>query len=478
MTEWLPPPPPPPTDIGWLVEPARPERVRRSPHGPWLVVATVCVGAFMGQLDASIVTLALPAIQRDFHAALGGVEWVSLSYLLALVVLVVPVGRVADMLGRKLLYVYGFAVFTAGSVACGVAPTLSLLIAFRVVQALGAALLQANSVALIATAVPAERLGRAIGLQGAAQAIGLAVGPAVGGALVSAGGWRWVFLVNAPIGVVGVVSGLTLLPRTRSFRPRTPFDWAGLSLFAVAVGATLFVLSYLRQEQRHPSVTIGLAVVAVLAAVAVVVRERRARHPMLAPSLFADPRFATGLLAGLLSYLVMFGALFATPFLLSARGTSFATAGLVLTALPAGIALAAPVGGRVADRRGARLPTALGMAVTAAALVGLAVALPHAVVLALLLAAVGLGLGAFTPANNAAIMSAAPAADAGVAGGLLNMTRGVGTSLGVAVTGLFLDTAGGVTRPTGYRQAMSVLIGCAVVAAVVAGVRGRSRAVD
>ena len=470
MTE-LPPPPPPPFDVSWLVEPRRPERVRRSPHGAWFVVATVCIGAFMGQLDASIVTLALPPIQRHFHATLAGVEWVSLAYLLGLVVLVVPVGRVADMVGRKLLYVYGFVVFTAGSVACGLAPSVGALVGCRVVQAFGAALLQANSVALIATAVPRERLGRAIGLQGAAQAVGLAMGPAVGGALVSVGGWRWVFLVNAPVGVVGVVAGLLLLPRTRTFSPRVRFDWAGLVSFSAAVGAALFVLSYLREERRSTSVLLVVAVLSVLAAAAFVRRERSAGHPMVPPDLFAQSQFSLGLVAGLLSYLVMFGTLFATPFLLSGRHVSSGTAGLVLTALPAALACAAPAAGRLTDRYGARWPTAGGMVLTCLGLIGLAISAPGAPGLAALLAVVGLGLGAFTPANNAAIMASAPVAQTGVAGGVLNMTRGIGTSLGVAVTGLFLHTSGGVTDERGYRLAAVLLAVSAAAAAATAGVR-------
>ena len=161
-------------------EPARPQWVRRRSGAHWLVVATVCVGAFMGQLDASIVTVAFPTLQRNFDAGGGSVEWVALSYLLVLVCAVTAVGQFADMAGRKLLYTYGFAVFTLASVACGLAPNLLALDGFRVVQALGAAMLQANSVALIATAMPPGKLGRGIGVQGAAQALGLALGPTVG----------------------------------------------------------------------------------------------------------------------------------------------------------------------------------------------------------------------------------------------------------------------------------------------------------
>ncbi len=166
----------------------------------------------MGQLDASIVTVALPTLQRTFDASVGAVTWVGLSYLLVLVATVVAVGRFADMWGRKLLYVYGFGIFIIGSALCGLAPSLGWLIGFRALQAVGAALLQANSVAIIVLAVPKPSLGKAIGIQGAAQAVGLALGPTVGGFLLAAGGWRLIFFVNVPFGLVGMIAGVLLDP--------------------------------------------------------------------------------------------------------------------------------------------------------------------------------------------------------------------------------------------------------------------------
>ena len=171
-----------------LVEPRRPQVIRDRPNAHWFAVAAVCVGAFMGQLDASIVTVALPTFQHTFDASVGAVTWVGLSYLLVLVATVTAVGRFADMWGRKLLYVYGFVIFTLSSVLCGLAPDLGALCGFRALQAVGAAMLQANSLAIIVLVVPARALGRAIGLQGAAQALGLAMGPTVGGLLLAAGG--------------------------------------------------------------------------------------------------------------------------------------------------------------------------------------------------------------------------------------------------------------------------------------------------
>ena len=198
----------------------------------------------MGQLDASIVTVALPTLQRTFHASVGAVTWVGLSYLLVLVATVTAVGRFADMWGRKLLYIYGFAIFVIGSALCGLAPSLGVLIAFRVLQAIGAAMLQANSVAIIVLAVPRASLGKAIGIQGAAQAVGLALGPSVGGLLLAAGGWRLIFMVNVPFGVLGVIAGLLLIPRSLHLGDRVPFDWKGLSLFFPAIVAVLSAISF------------------------------------------------------------------------------------------------------------------------------------------------------------------------------------------------------------------------------------------
>ena len=198
-----------------LREPARPAAIRDHRLAPWFAVATVCFGAFMGQLDASVVTVAFPALQRQFGAGLAATQWVSLGYLLVLTARLVPAGRWSDRAGRKLLYLYGFVVFSAASAGCGLAPSLGVLIALRVVQAAGAALLQANSVALVVTSVPARARRTALGIQAAAQAVGLACGPVIGGVLVGTVGWRWVFLVNVPVGLLAVVAGWFLLPRTR-----------------------------------------------------------------------------------------------------------------------------------------------------------------------------------------------------------------------------------------------------------------------
>ena len=199
-----------------LREPARPAVIREHPLAPWFAVAAVCFGAFMGQLDASVVTVAFPALQRQFGAGLAAVQWVSLAYLLVLTALLVPAGRWSDRAGpQAAVPVRVRGVRRLRRPRCGLAPSLGVLIALRVVQAAGAALLQANSVALVVTSVPARTRRAALGVQAAAQAVGLASGPVIGGLLVAAVGWRWVFFLNVPVGVLAVVAGVLPAARAR-----------------------------------------------------------------------------------------------------------------------------------------------------------------------------------------------------------------------------------------------------------------------
>ena len=465
-------------DSGWrrlLVEPPRPDAVRLRPSAPWLAVGTVCVGAFMGQLDASIVTLAFPTLKNAFSTSLGAVQWVGLTYLIVLVGFVTAVGRVADMVGRKLLYIYGFGVFVVGSGLCALAPSLGLLVGFRVLQGVGAAMLQANSVAIIASSVPADRLGRAIGVQGAAQAMGLSLGPAVGGLLIGLGGWRLIFFINVPVGVVGGLLGWYLIPRSRRLAEPARFDWWGLVVFFPAVCLALLALSF-GNEQRWLSVPTVSEAAAALVLLFVFVRiERRVPGPMVDLRLFKRAAFSAGIASGLLSYLVMFGALFSVPFFLeNARHLSPGTTGLELAAMPVALGLVAPVAGRAADRIGARPLTAAGMVLSALSLLGLGLAHGGTAVLVGELAALGVGLGLFTPPNNAAIMGAAPRTQSGVAAGVLNLTRGLGTSLGLAATAAVLGAVAGaqVTSPgataDGFKAACLFLAGAAVLSAVVA----------
>jgi len=287
-----------------LREPARPAAIREHRLAPWLAVATVCFGAFMGQLDASIVTLAFPALQRQLGMGLAGVQWVSLAYLLALVALLVPVGRWSDRYGRKLVYLYGFVVFSAASAGCALAPSLAVLIALRVAQAAGAAMLQANSVALVTTSAPPGRRRAALGIQAAAQALGLALGPVAGGLLVASAGWRWIFLVNVPVGVIALLAGWFLLPRTRQLSHGRDTDLAGMLLLALAVVGLLLAVSSLSGLDLPFLALAGSVTAACLAAAGLIWRERRSPAPLIDLPLLAATGIGPALGGALCVYLV------------------------------------------------------------------------------------------------------------------------------------------------------------------------------
>lgn len=463
-----------------LVEPRRPRVIRDRPNAPWFAVAAVCVGAFMGQLDASIVTVALPTLQRTFDASVGAVTWVGLAYLLVLVATVTAVGRFADMWGRKLLYVYGFVIFTGASVLCGLAPTLGTLCGFRALQAVGAAMLQANSLAIIVLVMPARSLGRAIGLQGAAQALGLAMGPTVGGLLLAAGGWRLIFFVNVPFGIFGAVAAVLLIPRSRDLAARVRFDWTGLGLFFPAIAALLCAITFGTQTGWGSPVIVASFVGTAVLGVVFVWHERRSRDPMLDLGLFRNVQFSSGIASGLGSYLVMFGVLLLVPFFFE-RGLGLGTArsGLELMAMPVAFGVVAPFAGRLADRLGARPLTVSGMAVVTLALVLLGAFRPDTWWFLALLALVGAGMGLFTSPNNASIMGAAPGQQAGMASGVLNMTRGTGTALGLALTGTVFSVAGGggggaAAAAHAFTVTAYVLAAIAAFAMAVSAVRGDS----
>ena len=429
-------------DLGAVTREARrPQWVRDHPYAPWAAVGAVCLGAFMGQLDASIVTLTYPRLQSQFATGLGSVAWVSLSYLVVLAVLLVPVGRWSDRRGRKLMYLYGFGLFSVASAACALAPTLGWLVAGRGFQAVGAAFLQANSVALVVLSVPRSRVRTALGIQGAAQAVGLALGPTLGGVLVAAYGWRSVFWVNVPVGLVAILSGHVLLPRSRDLNERRGGDVAGFALLAGAIVSGLLALSGLSGMPEPSALVVGLFVVAIVAAAAFWRAEGRATTPLVDVNLLRRGGLRASLTGALLAYLLLFAPLVLYPSVFATWGMSVATGGLVLSALPAGFALVA-VGANVAHLRASnRQRVVVGSVGVFVAVAANALLWRSPDLVAGLLLLMGASLGLLIPANNAAVMTAVPASASAAVGGMVNVARALGTALGVAVAAMGLHVA-------------------------------------
>jgi len=445
-----------------LQEPARPEAIRESPRAPWLAVGVVCFGAFMGQLDASIVTITFPAMERDFGVPVAGVQWVSLIYLLGLVALLAPAGRLGDAFGRKLVYTYGFAVFTIASAACGLAPSLGVLVGLRLIQAAGAAMLQANSVALVTTSAPKERMRFALGIQAGAQSIGLALGPTLGGLLTATVGWRAVYWVNVPVGIVAIVAGRYLLPRTRQFSRPEKFDWQGTLLLVAWTSMLLLVLSAASGLDLPGPSTAALAAAGVLGVAAFVLREVRTRHPLIPVSLLSSKPLVLGLSGAACGYLVLFGPLVLIPQVLAHAGSEART-GLLLSALPLGFGVAALFGDAILPKAWGNRQRGFAGALITCAVMCVAIFVPvTAGTVVPLLAIAGLGLGIFVPANNTVIMRGTAASSASLLGGLVNMARGIGTTLGISLMALALHAG------EGPRPAFIVLAGVAGLAAAIA----------
>ncbi|HEY8081428.1 MAG TPA: MFS transporter [Acidimicrobiales bacterium] len=454
-----------PADVPGRPERARPDWLRRHPKGYWFAVGAVCLGALMSQLDTGMVTVAYPTLHRAFKVPLSSVVWVGLSTLLTVVATLVAFGKRADMWGRKRVYVDGFVVFIAGAVAAALAQSFAWLLAARVVEGIGVAMVQANSVALVTASVPRERRAAALGLQGTAQAAGLALGPLVGGLVLAELSWRWVFVASVPIALLALPAALLFIPRSRDLRPLVRLDLVGAGLIGVAA---VGIIGGFTQGARYgwsgaAPLFLGIGVVAALALFPV---ERRIANPLLDLRALRDRRVSSGLVTATLTYLSFFGALVAAPFYVEALGHSPATAGVVTMALPLGLAVIAPFAGRLRRHVAERVAIPLSFVVVA---LGLAFAARSSSLAAVSvgLAVAGVGLGTVNTMNNVSIMQGVAATDRGAASALVNMVRALGTALGLALVTTLLSTLGGPHHANGPRGAMTALVVAPVLSAAI-----------
>lgn len=406
---------------------------------------TVCLGYFMVILDSTVVNIALPDLRRELGADVAGLAWVVDGYLLALAAFLLPAGGLGDRVGARRTFLAGLAGFAAASAGCAAAATLPVLVAARVAQGLGAALLIPSSLALVHAAFPdpADR-ARAIGVWGAVGGVAAAAGPMAGGLLVGWFGWRSVFVVNLPVAAAAAALTARVVPAGGRRGGR------GMDLGGQAAGvACLALLTFAVIEAGAPgaraSATLATAGAA-LAGVGFVAAERRAADPMLPLWLFSRPAFAAGTAVGLLLNLGFYGQLFVLSlYLQQVRGDRPATAGLVLLAETGMATVSSAWSGRLAARVGPRRPLLIGLVAGAAGLAGLAAFAPAAgdLPLAGLLALVGFGMAFAMPAATTAVVDAAPSERVGVAAAVLTTARQVGSLLGVALLSTLLAASHG-----------------------------------
>lgn len=436
----------------------------------WYVLIAVGIGTFMSALDSSIVNTILPLLREELETTVAGIEWVTTVYLLVVSGLLLGFGRAGDLYGQRRVYLVGFVVFVIGSALCGAAPSASALVALRGLQAIGAAMLFATSPAILTRAFPASERGRALGVQGTMTYLGLTVGPALGGWLAYALGWRWVFYINVPVGAIAITLAWRVIADDRPETTGERFDLPGAALFLAGLVALLVALNQGHSWGWTSPPTLGLAAVACALLVAFIAVERRHPSPMLDLSLFRRRLFSASTASAFLNYVCAYSVVFVVPFLLvQGRGLDTHHAGFILTAQPLIMAIAAPISGTLSDRLGTRGPATLGMAILAVGLIFLAraVAGDSLATIAAALAVVGLGIGIFVSPNNSALMGAAPRERQGIAAGVLATARNVGMVCGIGIAGAILTTAlteGGARALTsGVQAALYVAAGIALV---------------
>jgi len=428
-----------------------------------LVVLLICSSSlFITYLDTTILNVALPTIQADLHASLTGLQWVADAYLLVITSLLLLTGSMADRFGRKRLFMIGLAGFSLGSLLCSVAPNVGSLVALRMLQALGGSMLTPISLSIVRNVfTDARERAQALGIWSGIFGIATACGPVVGGVLVSQVGWRSVFWVNVPIGLLMLAACWRYVPESRAPRPRR-VDVPGQLLMIVFLGTLTYAVIQGPAYGWASGPIVALFAVAFSALAAFVLVERRSVEPLLELRFFRSPPFTGASVIAVLSFVILAGFLFViTLYLQQAQGYSPLHAGLALLPATVVMAAAAPVAGSLTGRRGARIPlvaSGAAMAAGSAMLVGLDPRTSY-LWLAFAFAVLGAGLGLVNPPITETGVAGMPPDQAGVASAVISVTRQFGSVLGVAVMGAMLETgtharlAAGIPRPAALAAA-------------------------
>ena len=407
-------------------------------------LACLALTMLLSSLGTSIANVALPTLVRAFATSFQAVQWVVLAYLLAMTTVIVSVGRLGDLFGRRRLMLVGISLFTVASVACGFAPELWMLVATRAVQGLGAAMMMALTMALVGDAIPANRAGSAMGFLGTTSAIGTALGPSLGGLLIAGLGWPTLFLINVPLGLLALLLAYRYLPADRKTGLRPSFDYHGSVLLALVLAA--YALSMTLGRGHFGLLNIALLLVALAGAGLFLAVQARTSSPLVRPGLFRNRVVSAGFAMSSLVTTVAMTTLVVGPFyLVGALHLGPAAVGLVMTAGPLVAAVAGVPAGRGVDRFGPRRMTVAGLAAmvlgaSALALVSPALGIGGYVVP---LVTVTAGFAIFQAANNTAVVTGVDASQRGVVSGLLNLSRNLGLITGASAMGAIFALASG-----------------------------------
>jgi len=421
-------------------------------------MSAVSMGIFLATIDGSIVNVALPTLVKALNTDFSIIQWVVLGYLLTISTLLLSIGRLGDMLGKKKLYTAGYIVFTLGSVLCGLSPTVYWLIGFRVLQGLGAALITALGMAIVTEAFPPQERGKAMGIIGAVVSVGIAIGPSLGGLIISQLSWRWIFFVNLPVGILGT---LMVVRFVHNLNPtgKQKFDYLGAMVLFLSLSCLLLGLTLGQQIgfTRLPVYVLLFSWLVLL--VLFLWIEQRTEEPMINLEMFSNRLFSTNLANAFICFIGISGTIILMPFYLqNILGYDMLTVGLLLCVVPVTMGISSPLAGTLSDRFGTRIISIVGLLVS---LIGFYAASSFdgqtsTIEYILCVFPLGLGLGIFNSPNNSAMMGAVPPSHLGIVSGLVSEARTLGQTIGIAILGAFwagrtfyytgANPGGGVTK--------------------------------
>jgi len=456
--------------------------------GAFTIVLATSFGVFLGALDSSIVNVSLYTMTTSLGVDIVAIQWIVLSYLLVITSIMPLMGKFGDRYGKTKIFQVGMIIFIIGSFLCAISPDLLFLISSRVFQAIGASMMTANGLALVTYFTTPENRGRAIGMTSVILAAALGLGPALGGILSQYYGWPSIFLVNIPIGIVGLIIVHKIVPATKKVE-ETKFDTIGASLFFLFLFSFIYFVSV--------AITVDLFTNLILIAIIIssftlfIIRERDFSSPIIPTKVLANRRISTSILSALLAYMAIMPVAFLLPFYLQeALGFNQSTTGLFLIAHPVAISVAGPIAGFISERIQARIQTVVGLTIQVSGLLLISLVMPDIILMIIGIIIMGFGLSLFTVANGNFIMTSAPKEYMGVVSALTNLARTTGFSTAIAlVTSVFtflflLNNPTNATSGPLFVEAYTLSIQYAiwvftifvVIAAIISAFRGLSPA--
>lgn len=461
----------------------------------WVALSCTSLGALMAVLNGTSLLIALPNIMKGLHASLSIITWVLMGYMLAMTILVPSIGRIADMVGRKKLYVSGFAVFTVASILCSLSQTGLQLLIFRILQSIGGSLLVANSTSIVTDAFDKRELGKALGINGMVISVAAVIGPILGGFLVTFGGWRSIFYINVPIGILGTIWAGIQLKETMKIPEKQKFDFLGTFVFSFGMLSLLVALTLGAFGSWKNILVPVLFIIAIVLMTLFIYIENKTEQPMLDLRLFKIKiisfAYASTLLNGIARGAV---TLMLTFFFQGIKGIDPLTAGMLLAPLAIAMMITSPISGYLSDKYGARILSTAGLLISGVGLLGMMTisATTSTLELTILMAIMGAGSGLFFTPNTSSVMNNVPEDKRGIAAGVRTMMNNGGNVLSIAISmaiiassispsamqALFVGTQVGSQGIEinqfihGLRTAFTISLICTLAAAVMSYMRG------